>query len=756
MNRTRFSLPVRVSLVITLVAFSLVTAFASKTETWTRSGKTFRVGTLEGMAIAPDGTLVPGPHEIELVRPPVGVSWCGLLMGKTALVGASDGGGLYELEIDADGSESAITLDTMPDVFAVARSAKGEIYAATGPSGAIYQLRPDRNQARLVAKLDAVYVWDLVVLADGAIAAATGLPATVQRIDPKSGEKRALFESTDDHVRALALGPDGALYAGTSGTGQIVRLDAQGKHFVVYDGARPEVVALAFAKDGALFAAFVGASGRAPLVPTPAAKNGAAEKETADESIVVRAQVDGNDGDGSAREGDASRSTDRAVLPAGGGELVRIPGSGEPTVLWSDKSETPLALAPWGGDGVLLGTGGPARVWWFDAKGGEGILLALTETRAVTVLDTDASRVLLATSQPPIIRVYDKSAGARTSPARYISDVIDAKARATWGAVHAVTARESAARVRVQARAGNTAEPGFGWTEWMDVVAAAGPPDSAGAAGAFPQARYFQVKLEAQGDTAITSLHVRYQPVNRPPRVTNVSAQPPGVAWRPMPPPPVASGDEPIVAPTVSGEAEDAIGKQKRGWRPKKVYEAGALTLTWEASDPDGDDVIYELASCLDTGAPCDSWTVLAAGLAREFHAFDARLLPDGVYRFRVTASDAAANSFGSGATGFAISDPVLVDATAPVITEALALAMKDGRAQILVRARDAAGRLARAEVTADPAGTWITLPAADGVIDEQDEEWTTSVPIDGARAFTLRVTDAAGNVTTARVPITR
>lgn len=733
-----------------LAAAGLAPALA--VEVWSRSAKTFRAGTLEGMAIAPDGSLVPAPVTRELVRAPVGVLWSGALTAGRAFVGASEGGGLYEFALDDTNMQSAMELDALPDVFAVAKGAKGALYAATGPSGAIYEIRPQDNRARSIAKLDAVYIWDLAILADGSIAAATGIPGTVQRIDPKTGETRVLFETKDDHVRSLVVAPDGVLYAGTSGSGHVVRLGRDGsERFVVYDGNRPEVVALVFGDDGALYAGFAGSAANgaaAPTSPSEAAKQAVA---AVSETITVRANADGDDTAKKDESGaDAARGP-RSPLPQGGGELVRIPATGEPVTLWSDKGETPLALAPWTG-GVLMGTGAPARVWWFDAERGEGWLAVVPEARAVTLLDRDGDRLLLGTSLPAIVRVLGAGSPAK-DPARYLSDVVDAKARARLGTVQAVTSAAHANAVTVFARTGNTAEPDAGWTAWKALPGAAAPPPAAGVAPGLEDARYFQIKVEMSAPAAVSRLEARYLPANRPPVVEALEAQPFGVAWRPIPPPPVASGDEPVVAPASTPDAEESIGRSRRGWRPKKVYEAGALTLTWKASDPDGDDLVYDLFSCRDDGAPCAAWSPLAEGLEREFHSFDARLLPDGVYRFRLVASDAASNALGAGARAELVSDPVAIDNAPPAIELAPAAWTREGRLEIAFAAKDPNGRIARAEIGGDATGRFVTLAPEDGLADEAEESYRVAIdaPAKG-RETIVRVIDAAGNTTTARV----
>ena len=78
--------------------------------------------------------------------------------------------------------------------------------------------------------------------------------------------------------------------------------------------------------------------------------------------------------------------------------------------------------------------------------------------------------------------------------------------------------------------------------------------------------------------------------------------------------------------------------------RTKQLWKLGQRTLRWRVTDPNGDELRYALAvRTEERRAPAGCR--LADDLKEDFFGFDATVLPDGRYRFRLTASDRRGNS---------------------------------------------------------------------------------------------------------------
>ena len=179
---------------------------------------------------------------------------------------------------------------------------------------------------------------------------------------------------------------------------------------------------------------------------------------------------------------------------------------------------------------------------------------------------------------------------------------------------------------------------------------------------------------------------------------------------------------------------------QKSEGRRKTLWKKGYQTLTWEAEDPNGDDLSYELLFRRDGSD--EAWLPMANDLDKTSYSFDAAALPDGTYRFLLRAADGAGAGGDEGLTSEQISESVVVDNSVPT-----KVAAKLGDEGVEVEILDALSPLRMVRASVD-AGEWVSLAAADGLLDGRKER--VIVPLsDSASLLLLQVMDAAFNVVT-------
>ena len=125
--------------------------------------------------------------------------------------------------------------------------------------------------------------------------------------------------------------------------------------------------------------------------------------------------------------------------------------------------------------------------------------------------------------------------------------------------------------------------------------------------------------------------------------------------------------------------------------------------------------------------------------LDNAYYSFDATVLPDGVYRFRLTADDGADWPADEELTSSKISEPVTIDQAPP------RLALKNRTGDVVeVRITDELSPVRRVEVSVD-AGEWHELRPEDGLADGHAE--SLRVPVaEGAKLVLLRAMDASFN----------
>jgi hypothetical protein len=220
---------------------------------------------------------------------------------------------------------------------------------------------------------------------------------------------------------------------------------------------------------------------------------------------------------------------------------------------------------------------------------------------------------------------------------------------------------------------------------------------------------------------------------------------------------PVSQG---VKAPSSSSSAAYSVtvtdtgdsGSATSSGTPTQTLQRGSaqqITLTWQADDPDGDKLVFALYF---RGEDETQWKLLKAGLHENSLTFDADVLADGKYFFRVIASDRESNPPASARDAQLVSAPVLIDNTPPTVKIGT-VRYAGGSAHIEWEAADAASSLRRCEYSLD-AASWVPVEAADGVIDSPREKFALDLTnlSAGEHLVVIRVADSANNTGVAKV----
>ena len=175
----------------------------------------------------------------------------------------------------------------------------------------------------------------------------------------------------------------------------------------------------------------------------------------------------------------------------------------------------------------------------------------------------------------------------------------------------------------------------------------------------------------------------------------------------------------------------------------RRGFEAGARSVTWQAVDPNDDDLVYDVYyRAVDE----KSWKQVRSRIDEDFVTWDSTAMPDGTYVFRVVASDAPSNAAGRALVAEKISEPFDVDNTPPRV-EAIKAQVQPSGIRLTFTAADSFS-LIRDTAYAVDAGDWIQVQPADGLNDSPVETYdlTLKHPGPGEHSIVVRSTDAAGN----------
>ena len=713
----------------------------------TQSQSGFLAGKLEGVSVDALGRLELAPRAERLASLGEPFLLSAAVHPDGWVVGTGNAGKL--LKIDKSGKVSELFTAPEPEIFALWVDPDGTVFAGTSPRGKVYRIPPAGKganggkppAAEVVFDPGETYIWTLARAADGSLLVGTGTQGKLFRVQ-KAGQGEVLYDSDDTHIRSLKVLPGGDVLIGTAGEGLILRLGRDGQVRTLYDATQPEVVALAAAPDGTCYAAVISSEASLTDVPKeglPPRAGGPAKPGEPTVTVTMGEEPAPGTGAG-GRKPSGPRSVILSISPAGVVETV-----------WSFPEETVYDLL-WRADGLWVATGLDGKLYrWADGQ----MLLEkdVDERQIVSLLPGENGPAFATTNAAAFYRI---TAG-KESTGTYTSAALDAGQVARFGTYRWRGESPGGDALRFSFRSGVSSEPDRTWSAWTEPKGSAkGSQGSEISLSSLPRGRFVQWRVEMRAEDGkspqLFAAELSYRQENLKPKIDLLGVLDPGQILVPANFNPTNQVYEPAHPNREGIFTSPGAPPEDEGGRTKVLWKKGYRTLRWAASDPNDDDLVYDLAfrpvaapSGFSSG-PEAEWMKVAGDLKESYYSFDATVLPDGVYRFRLRASDRLANEAGSALTAERVSDPVVIDHTPPVLGEV----KRDGDT-LRVTVRDALSPLREAVYSLD-ASAWKPAEAADGLLDGRVE--TLLIP-DAAAGKTpgglllLRVTDAAYNVTT-------
>jgi len=723
----------------------------------------FLAGTLDGISVDPLGRLRLADRVERLTAIEEPFLFSAAAHPDGWVVGTGNAGRV--LLVERSGAVRELFAAPEPEIFALWADPDGTVYAGSSPAGKVYRIPaggfPGEEEP---APEDAVffdpgetYIWALARDAEGRLLIATGTEGRLYRVGG-DGAGEIVYDSDDTHLRALLPLPGGAIAVGTAGEGLVQRLTPRDGELVprtLHDDDAPEVVALATGPDGTLWAAV--AASEASLVdvsspPRRSSSQGGGDGEEGEGdgggedgagTVIV---IEGGTGEAAAAVSAGSR---RAGQRGARSKLVAIERPGRVEEVWSFEDETVFALSHQRGR-LWVGTGLEGKLYSWD--GSQMVLEKdVDEGQVVALAAGDPGPAFATTNAAALYRV----SGGLERAGTYTSAPLDAGQAARFGTFRWRGELPAGAGLEFSFRSGVSAEPDRTWSEWTG-WRKSGASGHGGEGGEVPlegvdPGRYVQWRARFRAaDGASPRLYgaeLSYRQENLRPRVERFAVLDAGEILVPQNFNPAnqvyepASPDRQGIFTTLEPASENGAGRLKTLWKK------GFRSLRWQVEDDNGDELRYRLSfrpEAAANGARSGDgrWMEMAEELEDGHFSFDSTALPDGVYRFRLEATDAPDNQDGTALAAERVSEPVVIDNTPP---ELASTARRGGR--LVATVADAWNPLRRAEFSVD-AGPWQPAEPADGLLDGRREELALEVP-EGARLVLLRVEDAAFNLAT-------
>lgn len=721
----------------------------------TSTAREFLAGDAHGTAVTSEGRLTLGVPLGDRVWPEDAADAVifSAASDRSGRVFIATGGGLGRLFVsEPDGRVILLATVPEPNITVVAIAPDGSVVCGSSPNGKLYRVDPRQKSGtppQAIGDPKESAIWSLAFAADGTLYAGTGNKGRIYR--QKQGGAPELFHEIEDiHVRTLLVAPNGIVYAGSADKGLVVAISPAGVARTIHDFSRPEVVGIVAGKDGTIYAAATSAEapslGSAPpdSKPRPGSPvSSPAGAEAPKGTVTVTT--------GPPRTSPAPAELGKSL----GAEVVSIASDGFVEPAWILPDETIYSLRyDSKQDELSFATGPRGRVYlWHDRH------LKLEQ-------QTDQKQVVAAFNTPegPVVismnsaGVFRRRSGKGSTTGSFLSSVKDAGRISLFSRLRFEGDIPQGSAARFSVRAGNSEKPDATWTPWAPLVISDSGSRLAGSGTAtLPIARFFQWKTELSGGPGgerptLERVELAYLERNARPILENVSVLEPAAVF----PRPGMSGSAVL---SVTSPDENGIFAGLETPRDsslegpgKKLYRKGFRTITWKGSDPNGDSLRYDLEARLENGGV---WFPLRRDLEEMFYSFDATALPDGRYRFRVSASDRISNPEGQALTATDESALAVNDNTPPVLTID-SKRMKGDEFEVRLTARDALSSIARAEYSVN-ADRWRLLSAEDGAFDSPTESFVVRVPHAPRNGMiAIRVVDGAGNVAALSVDASR
>ena len=218
---------------------------------------------------------------------------------------------------------------------------------------------------------------------------------------------------------------------------------------------------------------------------------------------------------------------------------------------------------------------------------------------------------------------------------------------------------------------------------------------------ASPAARFLQYKATLSGAADLYDVTAAYEMKNVAPVIEIIESTPANYKF-PAPAAPAAATPASLTLPAMGRNATTPAPAADAGTTPSLTWTKGQAGARWLATDENRDSLQFRIEI---RGENETVWKPLQENLRERYFSYDSTAFADGKYRYRVTASDAPANTPEQSLSASRESDRFLIDNTPPVISS-LAGTVNGAKITVTLHAKDALNVLAKAEYSVN-GGEW-------------------------------------------------
>lgn len=652
----------------------------------------FQEGEFKGTSLGSDGKLSLGP-EIKKIGGPALEYYLSLDISRQGdiYIGTGHKASVYRIKPDNTGEE--IFASDFLDVHALLVTENGDIWVGTSPNGRVYKIESGKkysvkNGSDIFEMKDEVprsikeeerknieifnpderFIWDIKEDKTGKIIFAVGNGGGVYEID-KTGNVANIFTPEDSHIISLYITKNNSILAGSGDRGIIYRIDNR-KVKVLFDSPFDEVKGICEDKEGNIFFS--------------AAKGLSDRDKQRDKSIEFEPVL-------------KSTKKESEKIPLEKSVLYCLRSSGVVESVWKSKEEYIYSVAyDEKTDSVLVGTGNLGRVYRVTKDGDFAIIYESESAQVFKIVGKNSGFTIISNNTAALEKIEANLAGKGT----YLSEVFDLEIQSRLGKIYWDASPGLGTGVMLYTRSGNSNIPDSTWSDWSAPFS-----DPENSTIGVPGTRYFQVKaaLNISTNTAaspyLNNFRVFYVQDNLSPQIEKIEIS------------------KPAAQPQPASQPDKTESKTP----PDRKY----LTVKWEAKDPNGDRLKYNVFL---QKAGADTWLPIKEDITDKTFEIERELFEDGKYLLKITADDFLANPPALAKSTTKISSSFIIDSTAPVVKN---FSLLDKQVDFTVA--DDTSLIAKVFYSLD-GKMWYPIFPKDLLNDSRSESYSFSIHADAAR----------------------
>jgi hypothetical protein len=707
------------SLAVVLLTQALQGVTPQKWET--RSKDDFLKGKFDGISVSYEGILSLSPKE-EKLEGPAEEFYLSLLITPEDVIylGTGHGGKIYR--ISKGGAPELYFQVPEMDICCLAQDKKGNLYAGTSPNGKIWKIT-DKAKGEPFFDPREKYIWDLMFSDKGTLLAAVGESGGIYEINQK-GEGSLIFKAEQNHILCMRFDRNGDIIAGSGGRGLLHRIPQGKRASVIFESSYEEIKSIALDAEGNIYVA----AGGTVIKPKKEETTPLPVKAETEVAVSV-----------SAVSTESTEIPSLSLSQKQPGALYKIDPQGIAKRLWNSDEELIYSLL-WNEEEkrLIFGTGNQGRVYAVD-KDEKVSLLIQKKSEQVYGLVPFRSRIYMLANNPSSLSIISPE---QLLSGEYLSRVMDTKIISSWGNIEWQAETPSGTMLQLQSRSGNSSEPDESWSDWS-------PPyqKKEGEKVLSPKSRYIQFKamLKTQSGKVSPLLQrvtLFYLQTNIMPAITELKLLAANEVYlRPPEQEEVIWGLETDVGEQAKIKEKDKVITLAMA---KKAQKKGFQTITWEAEDENGDNLLFSIQIRREDES---QWRVLKEKWTDTVYTFDTISFPDGVYFLKIVASDSPSNPAGMDLKSEKVSQPLVIDNSLPVIKNLLAVKDKD-KLVLTFQAEDSFSSIEEVKYLIRP-DEWKSIFPEDGICDSKQESFkvTLSLLPGSENLITIKVKDSRANV---------